>query len=143
MAKYLILFLVITLLTVGCDQLTESQSPQEVFEIQPSVFPTSTLATDLVPKNETEKSQGLTENKEQSTFKDPGCSNLPDDVICTCINGSWYNCYSLNDTEKTKIPKKIVAQQDANSVSTTESQSVKTPSQVAISEPTINLEPSI
>ena len=128
MAKYLMLFLVITLLTVGCDQLSESQSSQEVFEIQPSVFPTSTLATDLVPQNETEKSQSLTENKEQSTFKDPGCSNLPDDVICTCINGSWHHCYSLNDTEKKTTPKKLVAQQDTNSVSTTGSQSVKTPS---------------
>ena len=144
MAKYLMLFLVITLLTVGCDQLSESQSSQEVFEIQPSVFPTPTLATDLVPQNETEKSQSLTENKEQSTFKDPGCSNLPDDVICTCINGSWHHCYSLNDTEKKTTPKKLVAQQDTNSVSTTGSQSVKTPSQVvAISAPTINLEPSI
>ncbi len=144
MAKYLMLLLAITLLTVGCDQLSATESNQEVFEIQPSIAPTLTLASNLLNKQQSEPSQVSEKINEHLEFKDPGCSNLPDDVICTCINGSWHNCYSLTDTEKKTTSKTTVKRLDSHTIDTVKSQSPESPNKVANnSEPLLNLEPSI
>lgn len=101
MTKYLMILLTISILIVGCDQLSESTKSQDVFEIQPSMSPPSTRT--IAPSQPTNvESEKNTDAPSQDNFKNPGCSNLPEDVICTCINGSWHNCYSLNDTDKKK-----------------------------------------
>lgn len=140
MPKYLILLLTVILLCVSCEQLSDKDTSTEIFEVQPSLVSPPTPTQELIRLSETQKDEN-----QQSKFNNPGCSNLPDDVVCTCINGSWHNCYSLHDTE-TKTPSKKAIERSKTLVSNDIQQngtsgSYETPN--PNTEPSISLYPTI
>ena len=144
MVRHVMVFLIIAILTMGCEQLSESNNEKEVFEIQPSIFPTQSYSSDLRSQTPTLSAEPENNIEPKTELKNPGCSNLPDDVVCTCTNGSWHNCYSLNDSETQKSPK-ILKQTspDAQITTSTSTNTVNSTLNTNNLKPTLSLEPSI